>query len=102
MKLPDFVTGPSFWLLAVVIYRARPAETLNRVFALAAVFIVGYLWLPYVELFLYSGPVRALITLVWGMAVTLLAALILHCAFLYPTPLRRGRRALHAIYAACG
>jgi hypothetical protein len=55
MKLPDFVTGPSFWLLAVVIYRARPAETLNRVFALAAVFIVGYLWLPYVELFLYSA-----------------------------------------------
>jgi signal transduction histidine kinase len=102
IKLPDFVTGLGFWLLAVVIYRARPTETLNRVFALTAICIAGYLWLPHVELFLYSGPVSAVVTLVWGVTVTLLGAFILHCAFLYPTPLRHGWRLLPAMYVVYG
>jgi signal transduction histidine kinase len=99
LKLPNFVTALGFWLVAVVIYRARRAETLNRVFALTAVLLAGWLWLPQSELFLYSGQTNALITLVWGLSVTLLAAFALHAAFLFPTTLRRGRRLIPVIYA---
>ena len=99
LKLPNFVTALGFWLLAVVIYRARPAETLNRVFALTAILLAGWLWLPQSELFLYSGPISALITVVWGLSVTLLAAFTLHAAFQFPTPLQRGWRLIPVIYA---
>ena len=102
VKLPDFVMGLGFWLLAVVIYRSRPAEKLNRIFAMAAVLLAGWLWLPQSELFLYSGPVTALITLVWGLDVTLLAAFAVHAAFQFPTPLRHGQKLIPVIYVIYG
>ena len=46
IKLPDLIIAFSFWLLAVVIYRLRPADPLNRTFAimstLTAALIVGW------------------------------------------------------------
>ena len=101
-KVPNFVIGLGFWLLAVVIYRARPAETLNRIFALTAIGLAGWLWLPQCELFLYSGLNSALITSAWGMSVTLLAAFTLHCAFQFPIPIRRGRWLIPVLYAMYG
>jgi signal transduction histidine kinase len=46
IKLPDLIIAFSFWLLAVVIYRLRPTDPLNRTFAimstLTAALIIGW------------------------------------------------------------
>lgn len=45
LKLPDLIIGLSFWLLALMIYRLRPTEPLNRAYAvlgaLGSVLILG-------------------------------------------------------------
>jgi len=46
IKLPDLIIGFSFWLLALMVYRLRPADPLNRIYAiigaLAAALILGW------------------------------------------------------------
>lgn len=71
-KLPDVIIGLTFWLLALIVYRLRPADPLNRTYAvlgaLIAVLLTGWrldlfertahfapwLWLP--ELLRNSAP----------------------------------------------
>lgn len=46
IKLPDLIIGFSFWLLALMVYRLRPADPLNRTYAimgsLGAALIMGW------------------------------------------------------------
>jgi signal transduction histidine kinase len=102
LKLPNFVTGLGFWLLAVVIYRAHPGATQNRVFALTAALLAGWAWLPQSELFLYTNGITAFVGAIWGISVMLLAACAFQAAYEFPTRLPRGRRLIPVVYVIYG
>lgn len=101
LKLPDFITGLGFWLLGVVIYLTRPTEAVNRIFAVAATCITGYLWLTHGGLFEYTGTVLYHLTRVaWTLCVCVIGVTIVHCALLFPQPARASlRRWLPWLYA---
>lgn len=100
LKLPEIVIGLGFWLLSLVIYRSRPAEPLNRVFASAAAVIAGYQWLGHASLFPFGNSVAILNQLVWEAGVSVMGVLFLHCAVLFPVPLVRSsvQRGLRLAY----
>lgn len=107
VKIPAFVAGLGFWLLAVVIYRSRPTDALNRVFAFTAGLIASYQWILQQTVFPNIGLIDHIIQLAWILTVPFLGAAFFHCATLFPTPLRwnvrpllRGWYALSALVAA--
>ncbi len=100
VKIPPFVTGLGFWLLAAVIYRSRPTDQLNRVFALSSSLIAGFQWLVLSTLFVNAGLLDHLIQTGWVLIVPLLGVTFFHCATLFPTPVRwKTRRVLIGWYA---
>ena len=90
LKLPDFLQGLGFWLLALAVYRARPQEPVNRVFAIACGAIAASVWVALGSLFMEepSGVTRAL-NLVWVLAIFCLGPVVIHLAVLFPDPARR-------------
>ena len=88
LKVPPFTTGLGFWLLAVVIYRARPNAALNRIFAVTSGLIANYQWLLYPTVFNGVGLIDHVIQLAWTVTVPLLGVTFFHCATLFPTPVR--------------
>lgn len=89
IKLPDLITGLGFWLLAVAVYGARPAEPVNRQFALAASLMASGLWLSIPALFPESGAVTRFLHLAWVFTATFVGVSAIHLALLFPEPTRR-------------
>lgn len=100
LKVPTFVAGLGFWLLAVVIYRSRPTEALNRVFAVTIGLIAGSQWFVFQTLFNDVGLIDQVIQVAWKVMLSFLGATFFHCGTLFPTPVRlNARRALLGWYA---
>ena len=107
LKVPSFVSGLGFWLLAVVIYRARSIAALNRVFAVTSGLIAGSQWFAYQTLFNGLGVIDHVFQVAWAVTVTFLGVTFFHCAMLFPTSTRLNARrvrlgwyALSALIAA--
>lgn len=99
LKLPGFVNGLGFMLLAIAVYAARPSHAVNRLFAIACSLVVAHRWLVYPGLFLDEGGLTGLLDL-FGVAVApFVGPATIHLAFLFP---RRSRwltaRRLRALY----
>lgn len=85
-KVPLCVTGLGFWLLAVVIYRARSTDTLNCVFAISSGLIASYQWILLQTVFSGVGLIDHVVQVVWAVTVPFLGVTFCHCATLFPTP----------------
>jgi signal transduction histidine kinase len=88
IKVPPIVVSLAFWLLAVVIYRARPTDKLNRVFAVSSGLIAGYQWFVVPTLFSGIGLIDHVIQVAWDLTIPFLGITFFHCATLFPIPVR--------------
>ncbi len=92
-KLPDLLNGLGFWLLAWVVYRARPQETVNRAFAISAMSVAYSLWHTRPALFPFSDmPDSWLFILYSGIMGPVTSASFMYMAWHFPTTIRRGKR----------
>ena len=89
LRLPDFIVGLSFWLLALAVYSARPQAAVNRLFAVTCSLVCLALWSGVSDLFPYSGFITRGIDLVWGISTPFLGITIIHLALLFPRPIQR-------------
>ena len=100
LKLPDLLIGMGIWLLAVVVYRARPAEPINRIFAIACCLCASAILLTIPALFPENGWIARLLQLGWVLSASLVGAAFIHLAMLLPKPIHFGSlRWLKALYA---
>ena len=60
IKLPDIISGIGFWWLAFIVYRARPNDPVNRLFAIATSLSAASIWLSIPTLFPESDPLSRL------------------------------------------
>jgi signal transduction histidine kinase len=85
VRLPTGITGLGFWLLAVVIYRAQPAQRLNRLATAVGCLMAIAFWLPHPGLFPDVGlTTRVLDFSLYVLAFPLLGAALTHFALLFP------------------
>lgn len=99
LKLPDLLIGLGFWLLAAAVYRARPAETINRIFAVACSLCASAILLTIPALFPETGWLTRLLQLGWVFSAPFVGAAFIHLAILFPRPIRfRSLRWLSLLY----
>ncbi len=89
IKLPDIINGLGFWLLAIAVYRVRPDDPVNRVFALAMSFVGASLWLTINSIFPESTNLTRALDLVWVGFATFIGVTTIHLATLFPHPMHR-------------
>lgn len=90
LKLPDLLQGLGFWLLGLAVYRARPHEPVNRIFAITCSLVAGSVWVALASLFMEEpGGVTRALNFVWLLLVFPLGPVIIHLAVLFPEPARR-------------
>lgn len=86
IKLPELLVGLVFWLLALIVLRARPDSATNRVFAMAAACVAIHRLtavssvLSDRELFVNLPKMGHM------MAAGLIGPLLVHLSILFPTP----------------
>jgi signal transduction histidine kinase len=89
IKLSRLLTGLAFWLLALFVYRARPEETLNRIFAITAGLEAASQWFSPPSLFLHTTLIiKALDLLLFALVIPFAAAGVIHLALLIFQPSR--------------
>jgi signal transduction histidine kinase len=89
LKIPDVVVGLAFWLLALLVYRARPEEPANRLFAVVCSVIAGHRWLFSPTIFLYETPTAQLMDLMMGTVIApFIGPMTIHFVLLFPEPHR--------------
>ena len=99
LKLPDLLIGLGFWLLAVAVYRARPEETINRIFAVACSLCASAILLTIPALFPETGWLANLLQLGWVFSAPFVGAAFIHLTILFPRPIRfRSLRWLNLLY----
>lgn len=86
MKLPDLINGLGFWLLALAVFRGRPGDPVNRVFAVMSAAMAAAAWLLTPGLFPESGTLTRLLHLAWIAAFCTLTPSFIHLTFLFPKP----------------
>jgi len=88
IKLPDLIIAFSFWLLAAVIYRLRPADPLNRAYAimgtLAAALIMSWRQSLFEDT-AHFGPLLWFPELL-GLSAAFLCPTVIHAAILLTAP----------------
>ncbi len=89
IKLPDFLSGLGFWWLAVVVYRARPRDPVNRLFAIATSLSAASLWLSIPTLFPESDPMSRFHAMMWVITSAFVGASFIHLSWLFPVKVRR-------------
>lgn len=89
LKLPDLISGLGFWLLAVVVYRARPNNSVNRVFAVSGGLIALVLWTAIPTLFPERLAIQKTLHLAWALAYPFMAVTFIHATLLFPRAFRR-------------
>jgi len=100
LRLAGFISGLGFWLIALVVYRARPQVAVNRIFAAAAGLTGMGIWLGIPDLFPESTRLARLLHLTWILLASFTGATIVHLALLFPEPLPRDSlRRLSFLYA---
>lgn len=88
LKLPGFINGLGYLVLAVAVYAAQPRHSANRLFAVASGLVVIHRWLIDPGLFLDEGRVTNFLDLVGVIMAPFLPPTVAHLALLFP---RRSR-----------
>lgn len=100
IKLPELLVGLVFWLLAVIVLRARPDAPTNRVFAAVAACVAVHRLTAVTSLATDDRLLVNLPKVGHMLAAGLIGPLLVHLALLFPSPLQRlPRRLLVALYA---
>lgn len=106
VKLPESLIAAAFWLLALLVLRARPAAITNQVFAVAASAVAIHRAVALPSLFFDGQPLRVAATSGHLITAGLIGPLLVHLALVFPTPLPRQRpwllRPLYALGLASG
>ncbi len=89
IKLPDIITGLGYWLLAIAVYRVRPNDPVNRIFALAMSFVAASIWLTVNSIFPESTTATRALDLMWVAFASFVGVLVFHLATLFPQPMHR-------------
>jgi signal transduction histidine kinase len=99
LKLPDLLIGLGFWLLAAAVYRARPEETINRIFAIACSLCASAIILTIPALFPEIGWLTKLLEMGWVFGASFVGVAFIHLTMLFPRPIRfRSLRWLSVLY----
>ena len=99
LKLPELLVATVFWLLALLVLRARPDYITNRVFAIVAACVAIHRLTVDVS---FATDYRLLVNLpITGhmIAAGLIGPLLMHLAYVFPTVLRPPRGVLGVAYA---
>lgn len=89
VKLPEILVGSVFWLLALIVLKARPDSPTNRVFATVSACVAIHR-LTAVSSVITDETLVANIPKIGHMiAAGLIGALLIHLAMLFPIPLRK-------------
>ena len=89
LKLPDLISGLGFWLLAVVVYRTRPQNPVNRVFAVSGGLTAMILWSSIPTLFPERLALSKALHLAWALAYPFVGVTFIHLTLLFPRTFRR-------------
>jgi signal transduction histidine kinase len=100
VRLPELLVVAAFWLLALLVLRARAEVITNRVFAVTASLVAVHRATSQAAFIGDLQPPLFLLNASLLISAGLLGPLAMHLATVFPTPLaRRPRRALILIYA---
>ncbi|HOU41719.1 MAG TPA: histidine kinase [Promineifilum sp.] len=100
VKLPESLIAIAFWLLALLVLRARPASITNQVFAIAASAVAIHRAVALPSLFFDGQLLQLMATSGHLITAGLIGPLLVHLALVFPTPLPRQRpRLLRTLYA---
>jgi signal transduction histidine kinase len=102
VKFSEIVVGIVYWLLALLVLRARPRHVTNQVFAIAAVCVAVHRLTVDVS---FISDARAVVYLPKAghlIAAGLIGPLLVHLAFVFPTPRPPRPRVLLPILYALG
>lgn len=85
LKLPGFINGLGFLLLAVVVYTTRPDHSVNRLFAVSCMLVGVNRWLIQPGLFLDRSVLTKMLDLLNAMSAPFAAAFVIHLGLLFPS-----------------
>jgi signal transduction histidine kinase len=102
VKLPELLVGLVFWTLGLIVLRARPDSTTNRVFALLAACIAIHRLTALTSVIIDNNLIVNLPKIGQMMAAGLSGPLLFHLTTLFPVPLRRTPTKLLAILYSLG
>lgn len=101
-KVPDLLVAVAFWLLALMVLRARPESATNQVFAVAAALVAMHRLGANTSVTTDANLIVNLPRVGLSLAAGLLGPVLIHLALVFPTPLPRQPRALLALGYALG
>ena len=87
-KLSYILSGLGFWWLAVIVYRARPTDPVNRLFAIATSLSAASLWFSIPTLFPESDLMSRFHAAMWVITTAFLGASFIHLTLLFPIRIR--------------
>jgi signal transduction histidine kinase len=106
LVLPELIVGVSFILLAMIVLRAGPRQSVNGIFAAMAAIVALHRLTISPSVAMDVDPLVTPITMVHLLAAGLVAPLLIHLTVEFPKPLQRkpGRVVLivYAIGLVCG
>ena len=89
LKFPEMVVWAVFWMLAVIVLRARPDSLVNQVFATATALIGFHRLTAITSVVMGDELLQNLPKIVHLVVAGLIPPLIFHMAYLFPVPLKR-------------
>lgn len=102
VKLPELLVGFVFWMLALIVLKARPDSTTNRVFAMVAACVAIHRLTAVASVFADETLIANLPKIGHMVAAGLIGPLLFHLAMLFPIPLSRTPTKVLAIMYALG
>lgn len=102
VKLPELLVGFVFWMLALIVLRARPNSTTNRVFAMVSACVAIHRLTAVTSVITDQTLVVNIPKIGHMIAAGLIGPLLFHLAMLFPIPLGRSPTRLLGILYAIG
>lgn len=102
VKLPEFVVGIVYLLLAGMVLRANPNAPTNRVFAFVAACVAIHRLSTVTTIANHGAMVSTIPRLAHMVAAGLVGPMLIHLSFLFPSPLERPPRKVLAFLYALG
>lgn len=99
LKFPEMLVWVVFWMLAVIVLRARPDSQVNQVFATVTALIGLHRVTAMTSVVMGDQLLQNLPKIAHLVIAGLIPPLVFHMAFLFPVPLKRKPvRTLHVLY----
>ena len=100
LKVPEVLVATAFWLLALVVLKARPDSRLNQIFALAAAAVAVHRSTQITSVAMVDSFLPNIPKVAHMLAAGLLPPLIFHMALIFPVPVRQMPNRLLKLYYA--